>query len=429
MKKYYYKLILKYLNFYTFKNDKLLEIEPITFNLKEELKKEVLYKSISQKAIFQNSKILDTDFVLLNGTIHYIKNIYNFLTNLNKITAPRTRLIFITYSTLWKPLILISKFFGVKYNNIFQNWISPEDFKNFIYITNYEILHSEKKIIIPFYIPLISNFINRFIAPLNFFKHLCLINIYIVKTKNYSKKENTVSVIVPARNEEGNIENIVKQIPKIGKKTEVIFVEGNSKDKTWEEIQKVTKKYSNKNITYSCYKQTGIGKGDAVRLGFSKAKNEILMILDADLTVGANELNYFYELIISGKGEFINGSRLVYEMEKGAMRFFNLLGNFFFAKSFSFTLGQTFKDTLCGTKVITKSNYLKIAKNREYFGKIDPFGDFDLLFGAARMNLKITEYPISYKERVYGTTNISRWKHGFILLRMLVKAALKIKFI
>lgn len=159
------------------------------------------------------------------------------------------------------------------------------------------------------------------------------------------------------------------------------------------------------------------------------AENEILMILDADLTVPPEDLPKFYKAAVSGKGEFINGSRLVYPMEKKAMRFFNLIGNKFFAAAFSSVLGQNFRDTLCGTKVLSRENYLKIASHRSFFGDFDPFGDFDLIFGAARSGLKIVEVPISYKERVYGDTNIQRWKHGFLLLRMLIFAARKILFI
>jgi glycosyltransferase involved in cell wall biosynthesis len=214
----------------------------------------------------------------------------------------------------------------------------------------------------------------------------------------------------------------------MGPEDEIIFIEGNSTDNTWETICALKAKYqATHNIQID--RQEGIGKGDAVRKGFSLARNEILMILDADLTVPPEELPRFYEALVARKGEFINGSRLVYPMEKEAMRFFNLLGNKFFAVMFSFVLGQRFKDTLCGTKVLTRENYLKLAAHRKYFGEFDPFGDFDLIFGAARMALRIVEVPIHYRERTYGTTNIQRWKHGFILLRMLRFAAARIKFL
>jgi glycosyltransferase involved in cell wall biosynthesis len=235
-------------------------------------------------------------------------------------------------------------------------------------------------------------------------------------------------VIIPARNEAGNIEAAIRRVPKMGPDDELIFVEGNSTDDTWQRIVEMKTHY---NATHNIRiaRQTGKGKGDAVRKGFAMASREILMILDADLTTPPEELSRFYAALVSDKGEFINGSRLVYPMERQAMRFLNMVANKFFALMFSFVLGQRFKDTLCGTKVLTRENYLKLAAHRKFFGEFDPFGDFDLIFGAARMALRIVEVPVHYRERVYGETNIQRWKHGIILLRMLRFAAARIKFV
>ena len=232
----------------------------------------------------------------------------------------------------------------------------------------------------------------------------------------------------PARNESGNIEEIVRRVPAMGPRDEIIFIEGNSTDDTWATIERVYREQGAQRHM-QIGRQEGKGKGDAVRKGFDMARNEILMILDADMTVPPEDLIKFYRAIVAGHGEFINGSRLVYPMEKRAMRFFNLLGNKFFATAFSFVLGQRFKDTLCGTKVLRAQHYRKLAANRSYFGDFDPFGDFDLIFGASRMCLKTVEVPITYAERTYGETNISRWRHGAILLVMLVFAARRIKFI
>ena len=238
----------------------------------------------------------------------------------------------------------------------------------------------------------------------------------------------SVSIVVPARNEAGNIDSIINRLPKMGPDDELIFIEGGSKDETWSRICDAQAQYADvKNIVVA--RQDGTGKGDAVRKGFALAHNEILMILDADLTVPPEDLPKFYMAITSGKGEFINGSRLVYPMEKRAMRFLNLVANKFFAVAFSFVLGQRFKDTLCGTKVISRDNYRRLARHRAYFGEFDPFGDFDLIFGAARMALRIVEVPITYRERTYGETNISRWRHGALLIAMLGFAARRLKFI
>jgi glycosyltransferase involved in cell wall biosynthesis len=234
-------------------------------------------------------------------------------------------------------------------------------------------------------------------------------------------------VIVPARNEAGNIPQILKRIPEMGSGTEIIFVEGHSRDHTYEAVEHNIAIYSKK--CCQLYRQSGTGKGDAVRLGFDKAHGDILMILDADLTVPPEDLPRFYEALSSGKGEFVNGVRLVYPMEKEAMRFLNFIGNKFFSLAFSWLLGQSVKDTLCGTKVLWKTDYELIAANRSYFGDFDPFGDFDLLFGAAKQNLKLVDLPVRYRERTYGTTNIERWKHGWLLLKMVWFAARRIKFV
>ena len=236
-----------------------------------------------------------------------------------------------------------------------------------------------------------------------------------------------VSVIVPARNEAGNIPEIMQRVPEMGSGTELVFVEGHSNDNTHAAIESAISE--NPHRRCKLFRQTGEGKGDAVRLGFEKAEGEILMILDADLTVPPEDLPRFYDALVSGKGEFINGVRLVYPMEDQAMRYLNLVGNRFFGLGFSFLLGQNIKDTLCGTKVLWKEQYEVIAENRSFFGKLDPFGDFDLILGAARLNLRILDLPIRYRERVYGDTNIRRWKHGLLLLRMAVVAALRLKFV
>lgn len=212
----------------------------------------------------------------------------------------------------------------------------------------------------------------------------------------------------------------------MGSETKIIFVEGNSTDHTYEVIEDCIKKLHEKIFLF---RQTGKGKGDAVRLGFEKASGDILMILDADITVPPEDLPRFYEVIKDGTGEFINGVRLVYPMEEKVMRFLNLIENKFFTWAFSWLLSQPIRDTLCGTKVLWRHDYKKIVKGREYFGDFDPFGDFGLLFGAAKLNLKILKIPIRYRARKYGETNISRWSHGWLLLKMVVFAARKIKFI
>ena len=247
------------------------------------------------------------------------------------------------------------------------------------------------------------------------------------ETSSPEKKKNlSVSVLIPARNEKGNIESLIKRTPSLGNHTEIIFVDGNSDDGTADTINEMIKKYPQKDIKL-ILQGGAFGKADAVRKGFDIAKCDILMILDADMTVMPEDLQKFYLTMAESKGEFINGSRLVYPMEKEAMRPLNILGNKLFSMVFTWTLEQRIKDTLCGTKVLLRKNYLKIKEGRKYFGDFDPFGDFDLLFGASKLNFKIVELPISYKERKYGITKISRFKHGLLLLKMSFIAFKKFK--
>jgi glycosyltransferase involved in cell wall biosynthesis len=277
-------------------------------------------------------------------------------------------------------------------------------------------------------VPFLSNFANRYLAKISPFRFLAMANFMLARPLRKDIPKNpTVTVVVAARNESGHIEELMARIPEMGGGTEIIFVEGNSTDDTYEVIQQSIARHPDRNCRL--LKQPGKGKGDAVRAGFEVATGDILMILDADITVPPEDLPRFFNLMAKGEAEFVNGVRLVYPMDDDAMRFANLVGNSFFSWAFSWLLGQPIRDTLCGTKVLWRSDYQRIADNRAHFGDFDPFGDFDLLFGAAHLNLKIMEVPIRYRARRYGETNISRWKHGLILLKMVVFAARRIKFI
>ena len=439
MRKYLYRKLQEYIEFYVRPGDRIAEIsakkiaEPLKFQGHEVLDLQTPSREMQGDRLDLGALAkFRPDYVLLNGNLHFEADVQVFLETLRPALLPSTRVIIMFYSTLWKPLLRLATALGVRVKTPEQNWLANEDMRNLLLLTNFELVRQESKLLVPIYIPLISHLANRFLAPLPGFRLFNLVNIAVVRPLGLddpaSGQAPSVSVVVPARNEAGNIEAAILRTPKMGPDDEIIFIEGNSTDNTWETICELKVKYqATHNIQID--RQEGKGKGDAVRKGFSLARKEILMILDADLTVPPEELPRFYDALLAKKGEFINGSRLVYPMEKEAMRFFNLLGNKFFAVMFSFVLGQRFKDTLCGTKVLTRENYLKLAAHRKYFGDFDPFGDFDLIFGAARMALRIVEVPIHYRERTYGSTNIERWKHGFILLRMLRFAAARIKFL
>lgn len=437
IRKYFYRLLYGYISVYVRLGDRLLEINPtadptviptgstLFFSSHADSAK---YEGFTSFSSFEDVKEAKPDYLLLNGCIHYQKDIFLFFTKLHTACTPGTRLIITYYSKLWQPFISLATALGLRSKSAEQNWLAKEDLQNLLELANFEPVIDESRVLFPLYIPIISNLINRFLAPLPLFRIFNMLHIMIARPRFVqSSWQPSVSVVVPARNEAGNIEDAVTRLPAMGPDDELIFVEGHSTDNTWATIQQIKEKYPEKNIVIA--QQEGKGKGDAVRKGFALATKEILMILDADLTVTPESLPLFYEALVQGKGEFINGSRLVYPMDDKAMRFANIIGNKFFAMAFSFVLGQRFKDTLCGTKVLTRENYLRIAANRSFFGEFDPFGDFDLIFGSMRLGLKIREVPIGYRERTYGETNIQRWRHGVILLRMLIFAARKIKFV
>jgi len=373
------------------------------------------------------------DVIILSNLIAYLIDIQDVFKELHKVCHSQTKVI-ISYSNyLWEPLIKFAEFIRIKKAGPNQNWISGKDLSNLLYLSGFETYRQNSSMIFPFYIPLISECLNKFISRLPIFNFFALNQytfaqiIYPLLEEDLNRKYST-SIIIPARNESENIENAIKRMPEFGKHIEIIFVEGNSTDNTWKKIQELRKKYL-KSHDIKAIQQAGKGKGDAVREGFKIARGDILMILDADLTVAPENLPKFYDAIAQNKGGFINGSRLIYPLEKHSMRYLNSLGNKFFSLAFSWLFEQAIKDTLCGTKAIFRKDYMRLAINRSYFGDFDPFGDFDLLFGAYKLNLKIVDMPIRYQERIHGQTNISRFKHGFLLLRMWFFALFKIKFI
>jgi SAM-dependent methyltransferase len=366
------------------------------------------------------------DYVILSETANLAADIQKIFENLQTVCREDTRLILNIYSLLWRPFIWLATVLGWRSPQPESNWLSKADVVGLLYLSGWELIRSEARILCP--VPLfgLERLINRFLAPLLW--PFC-VTLFIVARPSVSRRSRdlSVSVVIPARNEAGNIPAALARTPEMGTWTELIFVEGNSTDNTWETIQQVKEKNPDRRI--KIVKQSGKGKGNAVRDGFTVAEGELLMILDADLTVPPEQLPKFYEAIVSGRCEFCNGSRLVYPMDERAMKFLNLCANKTFAFLFSWLLGQPIKDTLCGTKVLSRVHYQKIAENRSYFGDFDPFGDFDLLFGASRLNLKIVDVPVRYKERVYGETKIHRWQHGWLLLEMVVFAAAKLKFV
>ena len=380
------------------------------------------------------------DYIICANAASYFSDIQTAFSRLHPFCTPQTRIIISFHNYLWEPVLKLGERFGQRKPQPPQNWLSMDDVANLLRITGFTPLKRGRRFLLPRYVPVLSPLINRFIAPLPGIKHLGLTNFVVARPApqplTASKKPPSVSVIIPARNEEGNIEAAITRMPYMGAHTEIIFVEGHSTDDTWQTIKNKVRNYKRRTkeadtevFTLKYLQQTGKGKADAVRLGFAEATGDILMILDADLTVPPEDLPHFYEAIASHRGEFINGSRLLYPRSKKAMPWLNTLANKTFALLFSYLLEQPLKDTLCGTKVLRRSDYERIAAGRSYFGDFDPFGDFDLLFGAAKLNMHIVEVPIRYQPRTYGSSNIAHFREGLVLVRMCAYAATKLKFI
>lgn len=366
------------------------------------------------------------DVVIISDTLNEAADVEELLRGLHRVSHRGSRIIINIYNTLWYPLLATARSLGMASPRPVSSWLSRNDVINLCALADWEIFKSFSQILLPIPLGFISGLVNRWVAPL---ANWACLSIFLIGRKRTPERRNPkrVSVVVPARNEAGSIAQAIERVPRLGEETELIFIEGHSKDNTWEVIEALPDTFANGTIMKM--RQTGKGKGNAVIEAFRVATGDIVTILDADLTMPPEELPKYIEALASGKADFANGVRLVYPMDSQAMRFANLCANKGFSLIFSWLLGQSVKDTLCGTKTLWREDYEKIDRNRAYFGNFDPFGDFDLLFGADKQNLKIMDIPIRYKERIYGETNIQRWRNGLILTSMVIFAARRLKFV
>jgi 2-polyprenyl-3-methyl-5-hydroxy-6-metoxy-1,4-benzoquinol methylase len=360
------------------------------------------------------------DVVVFADVVGHVGDVQLALERVRPLLAPSGRVIITYYNFVWEPALKVAERLNFKTPWPDQNWLSMQDIENLMSLASYQVVRSGTEVLLPVRVPIVSELANRIGASLPVARAAALLEYFVGRPvpETVAAPLPSVSVICPCKNERGNIREAIRRTPVMGPRTELVFVDGNSTDGTAEEIERAIAEYSGP-LEFRLVRQgQGKGKGDAVRKGFAAARNDVLMILDSDLTVPPEDLPKFYRALVTSKGEFINGVRLVYPMEGQAMRFLNLLGNKFFSAALSWILQQPIKDSLCGTKVLYKRDYDRIAANRDFFGDFDPFGDFDLLFGAARLNLKIVDLPVRYRARTYGETKISRFSHGWLLLKM-----------
>ncbi len=381
---------------------------------------------------FDYRRLQPFDYIILADILPLVQDIQQLLINLRPVCTPATRLVISYRSNLWRPATALANLFRPQRRTFPVNWLSTHDIRNLLFLSGFDGVTRAGRTLMPLKIPGVTALFNRVLAKLPFIQQLCL-NWLVVARPVFPAEEPraepdaTVSVVIPTRNERGNIEAIFRRTPRMGRWTELIFVDGRSTDGTVAEIERCMQSYASRWERVLLLHQNGTGKGDAVRQGFSRCRGDILMILDSDLTMPPEALPKYYRALTGRKADLVNGCRLVYPMQDKAMRFLNMLANHLFAHLFSWLIGQQIKDTLCGTKVLWRRDYEKIAANRHYFGDFDPFGDFDLLLGASKLNCKIIDLPVRYRQRTYGDIKIHRWRHGWQLMRMLVVAFVKLK--
>jgi SAM-dependent methyltransferase len=370
------------------------------------------------------------DYVIVSNVVGYLFDVQGFFQSLSRLVHPSTRVIVAYYNFAWEPLLKLAERLDLKTREPLQSWLSTMDLANLVELADLELVTAGYRTPIPVGPGRLTAPLNALLSAVPLVRRLGLVSCVTARPKRADVspriREPSCTVVIPARNERGNIRAAVERLPALGRHTEVIIVEGHSADGTLEEAETVIRDHPELDV--KLVSQDGAGKGDAVRKGFELATGDVLMILDADLTVPPEDLSKFWWALVEEKGEFINGTRLVYPMENNAMRLANMAGNKLFGLIFSWILGERVTDTLCGTKVLWASDYRRIAANRDAFGDFDPFGDFDLLFGAANLGLKIREVPVRYRERRYGSTNIARWRNGVTLARMAVIGARKLRF-
>jgi len=367
------------------------------------------------------------DYVVMSDLIGSLEDVLPILRNAHNVMNGRSRLVLTHYNHFWEPVVRVAEWLNIKRKVSRHNWLSVADVDNLLNLAGFESIRHGRRMLLPVNVPLVSWFANRYLAELPLLRKLCFCNFVVARIKQQLIiKKPSVSVIIPTWNEAGTIRSAVEKTPLMGSSTEIIFIDNHSTDGTVENIKEMMREHKEKRIVYASQLPQK-GKGVAVRQGFELATGDMLMILDSDLTMPAEDLPKYYDALVSGTADFANGCRLVYPMEKESMRILNRIANKFFSFAFSWLFDQPVKDTLCGTKVLWKKDYERIVAGRKFFGDFDPFGDFDLLFGASKQNLKIVDIPICYRARVYGDIKIQRWQHGVLLVRMCVYAYEKLK--
>ncbi len=387
------------------------------------------------------------DAIVASDLVGHLEDIYATLRSLRALCHPRTRLVLTYHNFLWEGALELAERLRLKMPQPDQNWLGMQDLENLLRLSGFVLTARGRELLVPARIPLVSAALNAVAPRTPILKHFCLVQYAVAELaaeeRRIPREQASVTVVIPCRTEEGNVDAAVERVPEMGRSTEIVFVDGHSTDGTVERIERAIERERGRRDIRLIHqtprdqaaasaedpdRMLRLGKGDAVRKGFAAAKGDIVMILDADLTVAPEDLPRVVEVLAEGRARFVNGSRLVYPMEQESMRFLNLCGNKAFSLAFTWLLGQAIKDTLCGTKALFREDYERIAAGRAYFGDFDPFGDFDLLFGAARLGLPIVDMPVRYARRTAGVSKVRLVGHGLLLVRMSAIAFRKFKW-
>ena len=366
---------------------------------------------------------------LFNGNFNASTDIQGLLEDIRPHLRRSDRVAVVLYNAYLSWLYRTADRLGLRNGPACTTFVTRTDLQQLARLSGFELVRLRPVVFLPWHFFGIGTIVNALMPAVPGLRWLSLTAVAVLRpVVEGTTPRPSISVVIPARNERGNIEHALRRLPALGTETEVIFVEGHSTDGTWEEIQRVQSLWDDRDhLRVRAFKQTGRGKADAVRLGFSHATGDLLTILDADLTMPPELLPRFFEAYCRGLGDFVNGTRLVYPMEGEAMRFLNRLGNIFFAKTVSWVLDVPLADTLCGTKLLARRDYGRFIAWRTDFGDFDPFGDFELLFPAAVLSLGMIDIPVAYRSRTYGATNIRRFRDGFTLLRMVLTGLIRVR--
>lgn len=363
--------------------------------------------------------------VLINGTLNHSWDIQELLSQLKARVSRTSRVLVVLYNPYLAWLYRLANLLGLRKGELPGTFLTRVDLSNLARLSGFSVVRQRPCVYFPLRLFGVGNVINRLLGLVPLVKWFSFAYVVVLRP-NIPSRAPGLTCVIPARNERGNIENALRRFPDLGCPVEIIFVEGNSTDGTWEEIQRVAAAWSDR-FRIQTLQQSGVGKADAVRLGFAHAREPLLTILDADLTMPPEMLGRFLEAYCDGHADFINGSRLLYPMEGESMRFLNRLGNIGFAKMLTAVLDTSLSDSLCGTKLMARHDYERMTAWRRDFGDFDPFGDFELIFPAAVLGMGVIDIPIRYRARTYGSTNIRRFRHGLILLRMTLIGLFRIK--